>query len=308
VRSWVSGQEWKGGRIPIDLETLQIYNAHAATLAATYRSLVPDRLHQLLMTFLRAGALSADIGCGSGRDVAWLTANGFPAVGWDASEGMLAEARRAFPSLELGLAALPDLQPVPTEHYDNVLCDATLMHVRREDLITAVLNLARILKPGGRLVISVWGSRSEAEREADGRLFTALPPGKLALLLESAGLQVIHREQTPDTIRANVAWWVLVAERNPASASSGLERVQRVLVPLGPIAVHWLRYAGAVLPRHQTFPSPPAGCWRERAQHGRGAAAAVRGEGAPGVRLEWRKVEHHVPGGPRHPLFGLGQQ
>jgi len=35
--------------------------------------------------FIRSG-VTADIGCGSGREVAWLNANGFPAVGFDASK------------------------------------------------------------------------------------------------------------------------------------------------------------------------------------------------------------------------------
>lgn len=289
----------------MDQRTLQVYEAAAAVLAATYRAVSPGRLHQLITTYFHTGGASADIGCGSGRDAAWLAAGGYPAVGWDASEGMLSEARRAFPSLRFAHAALPDLEPVPSEAYDNVLCNAALMHVSREDLITAVLNLARILRPGGRLLVSVRGSRTESEREADGRLFTELPPGKLALLMESAGLQVIYREQMPDTTRPEVSWWVLVAERNPESASSGLERVQRVLmhdkkdatyklallralcaisrtqshlarwgdgrvlVPLGPIAVHWLRYYWPFV-THQTF------------------VAQKRGERPSGVRIAFR--------------------
>ncbi|MEI8308562.1 MAG: hypothetical protein WCF99_15995, partial [Chloroflexales bacterium] len=37
----------------------------------------------------------------------------------------------------------------------------------------------------GRIIISYRPSAAAGEREPDGRLFTAIPPGELALLLES---------------------------------------------------------------------------------------------------------------------------
>ena len=40
------------------------------------------------MTHFHRGESTADIGAGSGRDLAWLVANGFPAVGYEPSAGM----------------------------------------------------------------------------------------------------------------------------------------------------------------------------------------------------------------------------
>ena len=96
------------------------------------------------------------------------------------------------------------------------------MHLRREDLITCVLSLARIMKEKGRLILSYRAGRNRAEREDDGRLFTSIPPGKLVLLLESAGFRVLNSDQQVDTVRPEVNWFVMIAEKGVADRSQGL--------------------------------------------------------------------------------------
>jgi SAM-dependent methyltransferase len=69
----------------MDPATLAAYDAAAAAFAAEWDAqLAPTDLHDLVKRFFRPG-LTADIGCGSGRDAAWLAANGFPTVGYDPS-------------------------------------------------------------------------------------------------------------------------------------------------------------------------------------------------------------------------------
>jgi hypothetical protein len=88
------------------------------------------------------------------------------------------------------------------------------MHLSREHP-PAALTLARILKPGGRLVLSWRESRSGSEREADGRLFTPIPHGELNLLLEAAGFRVLGSTHQPESERSQVDWNVLAAEKPP---------------------------------------------------------------------------------------------
>src|SRR5450432_4843496 len=93
----------------MDPTTLSAYDADAAAFAKDWHDQPPPTdLHALIRRFFRP-ALTADIGCGSGREVAWLAANGFPAVGYDASEGLLGEARARYPGLRFEAAALPEL-------------------------------------------------------------------------------------------------------------------------------------------------------------------------------------------------------
>jgi trans-aconitate methyltransferase len=49
----------------------------------------PIDLHAVVSQFFVPGP-TADIGCGSGRDVAWLNARGYPTIGFDASSKLAA--------------------------------------------------------------------------------------------------------------------------------------------------------------------------------------------------------------------------
>jgi SAM-dependent methyltransferase len=196
----------------VDRETLQAYERGAAEIAARHRAITPAELHRLILSVFHPAQPTADIGCGCGRDVAWLTRHGFPAAGYDASEQMLRAAREFYPEQAFHCDSLPDLPTVPDQAFANVLCSGVLMHLPREHLASSVLTLARILKPGGRLVLSYRESRSGSEREPDGRLFTPIPPGELTVLLEAAGFRVVSTRQH-DSERSHVDWNVLVAEK-----------------------------------------------------------------------------------------------
>ena len=192
----------------------------------------PKPLYALIPTVFHAGEPTLDIGCGSGRDTAWLAGAGYPTVGLDASAGMLREARIHHPELTFREASLPDLESVPDASASNVLCSAVLMHLPSAELLGGVTALARVLRPGGRLVVSVRTARSgsaNGEQEPDGRLFTSIPAGRFALLLESAGFQVLLQTEQPDAGRPSIVWRTFAAEKSPAGAVRGLDRIQAVL-------------------------------------------------------------------------------
>ena len=92
-----------------------------------------------------------DAACGTGRYARHLAALGFPVTGIDATPAMLELARRKVPAgrFEPGdLAALP----VPSASFDLAICALALTHCA--DLSRAVGELARVTRPGGRIIIS----------------------------------------------------------------------------------------------------------------------------------------------------------
>lgn len=197
----------------MDRRTIETYDARAAEYAATQRGKTPAALYRLIERVFVPGAPTADIGCGSGRDTAWLVARGFPATGYDASPGMLAEARAAYPGLDLRLSALPDLAEIPDGAFTNVLCSAVLMHLPAESIEGALAALCRIVAPGGRLLITYRASRTGHPREPDGRLYTPLAAEALAAACARHGLQVWQQTAEADGGRPGVVWHVLVAGR-----------------------------------------------------------------------------------------------
>lgn len=197
----------------MDTQTLKVYDQKAASIAARHRGNKPNRIHDLILTYFYVGELTADVGCGSGRDTEWLHHQGFPVIGYDGSEGMLAEARRLLPTGDFRTAFLPTLDDIPDSRYLNVLCNAVLMHLPLHETPIAVRHLARILRPGGRLIVSFRGSQEEAEREADGRLYTRIPPDDMTQWMVDAGLNVLEAETLPDPVRAGGVWSMAVGAR-----------------------------------------------------------------------------------------------
>jgi SAM-dependent methyltransferase len=117
--------------------------------------------------------VALDAACGTGRHAAHLAELGHRVIGVDTSGGMLALARAKVPSAELHLADLHAL-PLDEDSVDLVVCGLALMHVPRLEPVFD--EFARVLRPGGNLVVSDWrGIVGEirmplVKAGADGRL------------------------------------------------------------------------------------------------------------------------------------------
>lgn len=103
------------------------------------------------------GSMVADVGCGTGEDVCALAqrvgAVGH-VIGFDLSEAMLSEARERHSSLSsVSFQQAPSQTlPAPENHFDAIRADRVLIHV--PDPVATIREMVRVLKPGGRLVIS----------------------------------------------------------------------------------------------------------------------------------------------------------
>lgn len=158
----------------MDEQTVETYSAGAGRFAAEWRDQTPPTdMYALLQRYFTPGGKTADIGCGAGRDVAWLNDRGFPAVGYDAAEGLLAQAATDFPSLVFRRAELPALDSIERDSYDNVLCETVVMHLPPDEITQACARLFEILRPAGTLYLSWRVAESASTRDAAGRLYTA---------------------------------------------------------------------------------------------------------------------------------------
>jgi len=103
---------------------------------------------------VRPGRLAADIGAGTGFITEGLINRGLQVIAVDQSEAMLAEMGRKFAGVgridyRLGEA---ERLPIPNDHVDYVFANMCLHHV--ESPLGAIREMARVLKPGGKLVIT----------------------------------------------------------------------------------------------------------------------------------------------------------
>lgn len=104
------------------------------------------------------GARVLDLGCGNGRHTRVAAGRHLPTVGLDLSRRLLSHARRAVASPSANwMEGVVEHLPLKDGSVDAVLALAVIHHVRgRANRIQALRECARVLRPGGRALLSVW--------------------------------------------------------------------------------------------------------------------------------------------------------
>jgi ubiquinone/menaquinone biosynthesis C-methylase UbiE len=128
-----------------------------------------DRHHrdQFLPLIGAPGRRTLDVGCGEGRLTRHLASLGHCVVGIDASATLIGAARELAPEMELHVANAAAL-PMGDASFDRVISFMCLHDV--DDLGGAVLEIARVLEPGGALCLAVVHPLNSAGRfEKHGR-------------------------------------------------------------------------------------------------------------------------------------------
>jgi ubiquinone/menaquinone biosynthesis C-methylase UbiE len=111
----------------------------------------------ILKQQLKPGMVVLDAGCGTGRHASVALELGCTVIGLDISVPMLEVARARQPAPECAVGSL-DALPIASGSIDFAVCGLALCHA--SDLGSPLRELRRVLKPGGRLVISDPHARS----------------------------------------------------------------------------------------------------------------------------------------------------
>lgn len=111
---------------------------------------------------LSSGQAVLDVACGTGVltcEAAKRVEPGGTVTGLDCNEAMLAVARGKAPNIEWRLGQAESL-PFADHAFDAVVSQFGLMFFR--DRITAIKEMWRVLRPGGRLAVAVWDTLEHA--------------------------------------------------------------------------------------------------------------------------------------------------
>jgi SAM-dependent methyltransferase len=157
--------------------------------AAAWPELV-DNIN-LLAAGLALGGVVADVGCGPGRDIALLRAEGFRVIGIDLSFGQLRTS-------SLTDVVQADMRQLPLRggSVDAIWCHAALLHIPRTVVPAVLAEFARAARPGGELFLGVVEGDGEGFEVASNygsnhrRWFTKHREPDLTALLASAGFAV----------------------------------------------------------------------------------------------------------------------
>lgn len=149
------GSRETGGAVLRD-DLARYYDQDAARRAV--RPLAEERVRRRtgFVETLRARGMTCvlEVGVGPGVDAAAMQAAGLAVAGVDLSPEHVRLARAA--GIDAKVAAAQEL-PFGDASFDAVWCMSVLMHMPDADLHEALVEVSRVLRPGGLAAFGMWG-------------------------------------------------------------------------------------------------------------------------------------------------------
>ncbi|MGK2232595.1 class I SAM-dependent methyltransferase [Colwellia polaris] len=259
----------------------QFYNNNADELAKQYLSKSFDEVHQSWSQFLPAvienpNARILDLGAGAGRDVKHI-AELAASTHDDKNNIQIFAVEPAKTLAEIGalqtsglnvkwlVDSLPSLSHLTKQEisFDLILLSAVWMHVPPSERARAIRKLSNLLKPGGKLVISLRHGQTDEEKKQ--RKMHNVCADELIRLAADAGL--FTKLETPkeeDQLGRNHVSWQTVVLQMPDDGTGAFPFIRHVALNDGKSATHKLAllrvllriadgHPGAVL-RRETSP------------------------------------------------------
>jgi SAM-dependent methyltransferase len=213
----------------------QLWGRQAQDFAACLEQLCLP-LHGAVLDAARVvpGARLLDAGCGAGLLALLANLRRVEVTALDASAGLVAIAHERLPSADIREGDLEAL-PFADSSFDAVTAVNSIFYAA--DMTVAMRELVRVVRPGGRVVVTAWGPPEQCEfltavMPRIGPLMPPPPPGAqpphpgalsqpgaLAAVLTRAGLRVVEEGEVacPFVFPSGEASW-------RANASAGVNQ------------------------------------------------------------------------------------
>jgi ubiquinone/menaquinone biosynthesis C-methylase UbiE len=183
------------------------------------QALAPAQRRLLEMAALAPGEHVLDVACGTGLIAIPAAETIGPegaVVATDLSDAMVAATARAAASRGLANVACRQMEAealgLPAGAFDATLCGLGLMYF--PDPVAALREMRRVLRPGGRVAVAVWGARSDCGWSGifpvvEARVSTDVCPmffqlgtgDTLAIALAQAGFVSISTARVPTVLQ-----------------------------------------------------------------------------------------------------------
>ncbi|PID73584.1 MAG: hypothetical protein CSB33_02930 [Desulfobacterales bacterium] len=176
----------------------------------------PGPIIRPLLAYLRKGAAILDIGCGSGRDLRWLSDRGYAARGLERSPSLAALARsHSGCPVTIGDFGETDFSAFRPDgiSMDGILMIGSLVHQPPERMPALLSRISAALHHGGSGLLSL--KYGEGMRlSADGRPYYQWTEETLSALITDAGLEIreINRQTSQLSDREK---WIAAIFRRP---------------------------------------------------------------------------------------------
>lgn len=212
-------------------KTTEAYDTFAPTFAVSHHNRIPETARRFAQGLFTPGKRTLDLGCGSGRDTVWLHQQGYSVAGSDASVGMIREARERYSEIDIEffIDSLPALTNTQDEVYENIFCNAVLMHIPDEDLFATAQNIAKKLTQDGVIVVTY--KNQDPHIDPYGRELYSRSLGHLISLFSVSGLRLIKHAIEPDdqVPNSSIRWYILAFTKTGTTSSEGIQKVASIL-------------------------------------------------------------------------------
>jgi ubiquinone/menaquinone biosynthesis C-methylase UbiE len=144
-------------------KTKNDYNLIAEDFSRT-RENIWEEIRFLFDDYLTAGEKVLDLGCGNGRFYELFKNKDVQYFGIDNSEKLIEIAKKKYPKADFRTGEALKL-PFPNNYFNKVYSIAVLHHVPSTELRVQFLKeTKRILRPGGKLILTAWNFHDKKER------------------------------------------------------------------------------------------------------------------------------------------------
>lgn len=193
--------------------TLQYYNDHAEQFAENTIDADMEDIRTRFLAYLPAGAWILDFGCGTGRDAKAFKELGYEVSAIDGSEA-LCDIASKHAGVPVRCMDFRNYIPDKGEVYEGIWACASLLHLKKEDLISVFGELSKALCAGGAMYVSFKYGDFEGIR--NDRYFTDFSLDNFKLFIKNIPeLRIVEHWMTGDVRsgRADEKWLNVILEK-----------------------------------------------------------------------------------------------
>ncbi len=205
------------------------YDKHTSELIERYNSVTFERVHSSWKPFWpSAGESVLDVGAGSGRDAKWMAQQGADVIAIEPSANMREFGREHTGEQVTWLDdRLPSLKKTEQlgMRFDVILVSAVWMHLAPSNRARAFRKLSNLLRPNGRLVLTVKHGETD-----DSRGQYQVSVEEIEQFAKDAALLVQSKTKSADSLSRESLSWSTVVLSLPEDGSGDLIKVRHIIV------------------------------------------------------------------------------
>lgn len=210
-------------------DTIYYYTRNAEQLAEQYDSLAFEQVHGDWLDLIPTEGFVLDVGAGSGRDARYFAERGLTVYAVEPAAGIRERAQQYHPNPSIHWIndSLPELTHVQRQatKFDLILLSAVWMHIAPSSRQRAFRKLSSLLKPNGKMVISLRHGKSP-----DSRTMHAVSADELKQYAQQQGLTFKLLNNRNDQLGRQGVQWETVLLTLPDDGTGAFPLIRNIVI------------------------------------------------------------------------------